>query len=361
MNKPRILICPLDWGLGHAVRCVPIIRTIKKLGAIPVIAADNGPLRLLKKEFPEAEFVTFPGVSVSYPNDGGNMLWSMIKQSPALFQGIKDETTFIKHIIPALQIDAIISDNRFGAYSIEVPSVYITHQIHIQTGNTITDALARKQHAKYMKNFQQVWIPDITENDGISGKLSHGKNIPSHGKYIGLLSRFSTLDALEKKYDVACILSGPEPQRSLLEEIFIQQASLFPDKKFVLVSGNNESLKNIPAHIHQITLADAEMIRSIYASSENVVCRSGYTSIMEMVTVNRSAWLIPTPGQTEQEYLADYVDGKLGFKTMLQKHVDMQRIFDEKIDPQQAMQHPDVLRDTITDLLKTINSKKELG
>lgn len=357
MNKPRILICPLDWGLGHAVRCVPIIRAIKKLGGIPIIAADNGPLALLKKEFPDDEFVIFPGVAVSYPDDGGNMLWSMIKQSPTLLQGIKNETAFIKKIIPELHIDAVISDNRFGAYSDQIPSIYITHQIHIQTGNMIPDALARKQHAQYMKKFQQVWIPDMEQESGLSGKLSHGNNIPKHARYIGLLSRFSELPKAERKYDISFILSGPEPQRSILEEIFIQQASSFPDKEFLLVRGKNELLQNIPTHIHQVTLADADMIQSAYASSENIVCRSGYTSIMEMVSVNRSAWLIPTPGQTEQEYLAGYVDGKFGFKSMLQKQMDLQKIFDENIDYQKDIRYQtnDILDKSIRNLISFAN------
>ena len=323
MIEKRILICPLDWGLGHAVRCVPIIRKLIEKGAVPVIAADGGPLALLQKEFPTAEFVHFPGVSVTYPSGSTSMLWSMMKQTPALLKGIKEETKFITEIVPRLEIDAVISDNRFGAYAKNVPSVYITHQIHIQTGNKITDRLARQHHARYMKNFHSVWIPDM-ESDGISGKLAHGSPIPNHARYIGLLGRFTQLPTLEQRYDVGFILSGPEPQRSILEDDILHQIHPFPDKKFALVRGTTQAFqKNIAKHITVISLADAKEIQELYASSQHIVCRSGYTSLMEMVTVGRNATLIPTPGQTEQEYLAKHLNGKFGFTAVTQNEFNL--------------------------------------
>lgn len=332
MSAPRILVCPLDWGLGHAVRCVPVIRALREAGAIPVIAADNGPLELLQKEFPDAEFVRFPGVRITYPASGANMFWSMLRQSPALLAGIRREQQFIEKTVKNNTIQGVISDNRFGAYSQLVPSVYMTHQIHIQTGNGFTDALARMQHARYMKNYRQVWIPDHAGENNLSGKLSHGGHIPKHATYIGPLSRFTELPAKEKTYDVALVLSGPEPQRTLLENTFLRQIEAFPDKKFALVRGKNERLNITRTNLAQFPLADHAVIQNIYGRAAHVVCRSGYTGIMEMATAGRSAWLVPTPGQTEQEYLARYLDGKYGFKQVRQEHFSLADVLSDKED-----------------------------
>jgi len=328
MNHPNILICPLDWGLGHAARCVPIIRALYAQGANPIIAADCGPLELLQKEFPNLEFIRFPGVPVTYPSQGESMVWSMLKQSPALLKGISEETACVENLVQKRNIHAVISDNRFGAYSKKIPSVYITHQIHIQTSHWLTDALARKQHAYYMKNFQAVWIPDHEEKDNLSGKLSHGNNIPASAQYIGLLSRFTSIPDAEKKYDTAFILSGPEPQRTIFEHQILNEIDSFPNKKFVLVRGKNETIDGLPKNITCIPLAETKTIQELYAQSNQVVCRSGYTSIMEMASAGRSAWLVPTPGQTEQEYLADYLAGRMGFKTMTQDSFTLHKILE---------------------------------
>jgi hypothetical protein len=355
MKNPNILVCPLDWGLGHAARCVPIIRELYSQGAIPIIAADRGPLELLQKEFPELEHICFPGVSVTYPSQGESMIWSMLKQSTALLKGISEETEFIKKLVQERQIHAVVSDNRFGAYSNKIPSVYITHQIHIQTGHWLTDALARKQHAHYMKNFQTVWIPDREEKDNLSGKLSHGTSIPVSARYIGLLSRFHFIPDAEKKYDVAFILSGPEPQRSIFEDQVLKEIDSYPDKNFVLVRGKNETISNLPKNITCIPLATTKTIQELYAQSDQIICRSGYTSIMEMVSVGRSAWLIPTPGQTEQEYLADYLAGRMGFKTMTQDTLSLHQVLQDPIPCTRYAKHDDhLLKEVISELLYSI-------
>lgn len=331
MHAARIMICPLDWGLGHAARCVPVIRALKAAGAVPVIAADRGPLALLRKEFPSDEFIRFPGVTVRYPANGKHMAWSMLKQSPKLLLGIREETRFVERSVKELGIDAVISDNRFGAYANGIPSVYISHQVHIQTGNAFTDALARRRHARYMRRFDEVWIPDAEGPDNLSGKLSHGKHVPGHASYIGPLSRFTEIPAGEKRYDAALILSGPEPQRSLLEADFLTQTKAFPGLKFLLVRGTDEVLGSLPENVDQIPLTDHESIRRICGETRHLICRSGYTSIMELAVAGRSAHLIPTPGQTEQIYLAAYLDGKYGFRSVAQERFSLAEILPEEI------------------------------
>lgn len=355
MSAPRILVCPLDWGLGHAVRCVPVIRALQAAGAVPVIAADGEPLELLRKEFPEAECLPFPGVPVTYPSSGGNMFGSMLRQSPKLLRGIRDEQRWIEKTVNEKNIQGVISDNRFGAYSKRRPSVYITHQVHIQTGSAFTDALARMQHARYMKKFRHVWIPDHAGPENLSGKLSHGKNIPKHTSYIGPLSRFTRLPEALNRYDVALVLSGPEPQRTLLEERFLRQIEAFPDKKFMLVRGKNEALETALPQLSLLPLASHTDIQQVYAQSTHVICRSGYTSIMEMATVGRSAWLIPTPGQTEQEYLARYLDVKYGFKQVHQEHFFLADVLaDKESIPQKINTDSNALKTAVRRFLESL-------
>ena len=330
MERPRLLICPLDWGLGHAVRCVPVIRALKRAGAVPVIAADKGPWDLLKKEFPDEEFIRFPGVTVTYPSAGGSMFLGMLRQSPQLLAGIQKEKAFVEKAVAELNIQGVVSDNRFGAFSRRVPSVYISHQIHIQTGNRFTDALARMQHAGYMKRYRHVWIPDAAGDENLAGKLAHGKHIPEHATYIGALCRFTKpLTDTNPTYEAALILSGPEPQRSLLEDDFLAQIGAFPHKKFLLIRGKKEPLETVPPHLTQIPLADHHDIQHAYAQAEHIICRSGYTSVMEMAAVGRSAWLIPTPGQTEQEYLARHLHGRHWFSFVRQDLFKLEDVWKE--------------------------------
>lgn len=331
MSAPRILVCPLNWGLGHAARCVPIIQALRAAGAVPVPAADGGPLELLRNEFPDLECLHFPGVTVKYPASGAGMFPSMLRQSPALLAGIRKERQWVAEAVAEYAIQGVISDNRFGAYSRRVPSAYITHQVHIQTGNGFTDTLARMQHARYMKNYARVWIPDLPGEPNLSGKLSHGKHIPQHARYIGPLSRFTTLPAAEKRYDVALLLSGPEPQRTLLEEKFLRQLGDFPHLKFALVRGKNEPLPVPYPHLTVLPLANRFEVQTLYAQATHVVCRSGYSSVMELAATGRPAWLVPTPGQTEQEYLARYLDGKHGFRQVRQERFSLEEVLREPL------------------------------
>ncbi len=326
MPALRILICPLDWGLGHAVRCIPIIRALQKAGAVPVIAADGSPLNILRSEFPDAEWIRFPGVQITYPKKGSLMPLSMALQTPAQLSGITRERKFIRKTVQDLRIDGIISDNRYGAVSDEVPSVFITHQLNILTGNRFSDSLAKWLNRHFTSAYGQIWIPDYVGSDNLSGKLSHGKYIPENARYIGPLSRFDALSARHKEFDAALVLSGPEPQRTLLENIFLQQASALPQKKFLLIRGKAGLPESCPAHVKVIPLASGQDILIAYASAEKIICRSGYTSVMELCALGKSAHLIPTPGQTEQEYLAQYLSSKGYFSQSRQSRFDLESV-----------------------------------
>lgn len=306
----RILIAPLDWGLGHATRCIPIIRYLLERKCEVVIAADGRPLLLLQKEFPLLEFVVMPGYNISYPKNG-SMVLKMASQIPKILSGIKREHQQLKKIVNEKKIDAVISDNRFGLWSSEVPCAFITHQLMIKS--PFGENLIHKLNKNYISKYSECWIPDCERENSLSGDLSHKFPLPKNAKYIGLLSRF--FDGAQKdkaKYDLLVILSGPEPQRTLFEKKIIGQLTTFSLKrkeavgKVLIVQGITEKKerRNVSESVEIVSHLTSEELQKEILSSEIILCRPGYSSVMDLAVLCKKAIFIPTPGQTEQEYLA---------------------------------------------------------
>lgn len=307
-GKQRILIAPLNWGLGHATRCIPIINELLSQGHQVIIAADGYPLQLLKQEFPPLECIEFPSFSVRYSNSSfqiGRLLWSL----PAILFDIWREHRQLQVYIGQYRISYVISDNRFGLWTRLVPCVYITHQLMVKMpkGLEFFERLGWLIHRFFINRYMACWIPDEAENGGLSGDLAHKYPLPKHAGFIGCQSRFtSTPDIFPiETYHTVVVVSGPEPQRSLFEKEWIVK-SLGQDKSVLIVRGlperevSREQLDNITLVSH---LPSAELKAQLLAAEE-IICRSGYSSIMDLHVLNRKATLIPTPGQTEQEYLA---------------------------------------------------------
>lgn len=300
--KKRILVAPLNWGLGHATRCIPIIKALITQGFEPVIASDGVALTLLKKEFPELDSIELPSYNITYPKKGKFFKLNLIIGTPKMLKAIKTEKKVLKSIIEPNQIEGVISDNRLGMYSKKVPSVFITHQLQVLSGNTTW--LSTKLHQKTIKNFDECWVPDHQNEPNLSGKLGHIKlnDIPT--KYIGPLSRFNTIKT-EKKYDVMVLLSGPEPQRTMLEEKLVKEFEGF-EGTVLFVKGivENELKKTDKGNMVIYNFMTSELLEKALNESALIVSRSGYTTIMDLAKLNKKAFFIPTPGQFEQEYLA---------------------------------------------------------
>jgi len=307
-NRRTILACPLDWGLGHATRMVPVIELLEKKGAKVVIAADNRPLEFLKQRFPELEFVKLPGFVPEYP-EKGSMALSMMRSLPKMLRQAKNSNLLLQKLIQEKHIDTVISDNRYELYSGKVPSVFITHQLNIQTSGwqKLADPAIKKTINSYIKKYDELWIPDLEGEENLSGELSHIQTMPiENTHFIGTLSRFSNLKIkpATEKIDLLILISGPEPQRSLLEEMLIKQA-LQTNLKTVILQGKPEisaivetdNIKVIP-HLPDVELA------GLIQSAKVVLSRPGYSTLMDLAVFEKKAVFIPTPGQTEQEYLA---------------------------------------------------------
>ena len=301
-SAKNILVAPLNWGLGHATRCIPIIRELEKNGFTPVLASDGVALHLLQKEFPHLQSLELPSYEIEYAKNGGDFKWKLIKNSPKMIEAIFTEKKIVKKWIAEFDLQGIISDNRLGVYSKKIPSVLMTHQLNVLSGKTTW--ISSKLHQYFIKKFTECWIPDKKENQNLTGKLGHLKNSSLNLKYLGPLSRLEKID-LPIKYDLMVILSGPEPQRTFLEQKLIKEIQSF-DGKILFIKGiiESEQKTDQDENVSYYNFMTSSEIETAFNESKIVLCRSGYTTVMDLAKLQKKAFFIPTPGQFEQEYLA---------------------------------------------------------
>ena len=301
-SNKTILIAPLNWGLGHATRCIPIIKALQDNNYIPIIASDGIALELLRKEFPYIQTLELPSYHIEYAKNAKNFKWKLIKNLPKMIIAILDEKKMVNSWIKKHDIDGIISDNRLGVFSKKVPSVFITHQLNVMTGNTTR--FTSKCHQYFIKKYTQCWVPDTNETPNLTGDLGHIKSNKLNLNYIGPLSRMRKKDT-PKIYDLMIILSGPEPQRTFLEEK-LQKEIVNYTGDVVFVKGvvektqTKEQIKNVTYY----NFMNTKQLELTFNESDLVLCRSGYTTVMDLAKLGKKAFFIPTPGQYEQEYLA---------------------------------------------------------
>lgn len=305
-GKTRILVAPLDWGLGHATRCIPIIRELLEHNTEVIIAADGRPYELLKKEFPSLSAVQLPGFTVAYP-EGNRITAKIVSQFPKIIISIFREHKALSNIIRNFKIDAVISDNRFGLFSKQIPCVYVTHQIGIMMPKRLQWAsrIVYFLNKALIQKYTACWIPDYEEEDNLSGWLSHYYPLPKNATFIGPLTRFKKISNVPKEYDILVMLSGPEPQRTVLENIMMEQLKLVRRKSLV-VRGIPEKTQHMKLSewISVVSSLDSEALNRTMLAAEIIVTRPGYSTIMDLDVLGKRAIFIPTPGQTEQEYLA---------------------------------------------------------
>lgn len=301
-STKNILVAPLNWGLGHATRCIPIIKALEQNDFTPIIASDGIALDLLRKEFPHLQTLELPSYQIEYAKNGANFKWKMLKNTPKMIEAILKEKKVVKKWVKEFNLIGIISDNRLGVRSKKVPSVFITHQLNVLTGTTTW--LTSKMHQQIIKKFSECWVPDFEKAPSLTGKLGHLKNPDFFINYIGPLSRFEK-KSTAIKYDLMVVLSGPEPQRGMLEnklkdELLEYKGNVIFIKGIIAPQQIIEQVNTIKFY-NFMTTAELE---NAFNESEMVLCRSGYTTIMDLVKLGKKAFFIPTPGQYEQEYLA---------------------------------------------------------
>ena len=308
----NVLVCPLNWGLGHATRCIPLIQSELVNGNKVIIASDGMPEQLLKAHFPELIYIQFPSYQFRYSR-GNSLIVAMSSSIPAILSGIIREHYQLKKISRDYNIDKIISDNRFGCFNKKVQSVYITHQLNIMMPGKLkwAEKLIRKIHYLFINQYDRCLIPDYPGAKNLSGALSHGFQLPRNAQFIGPLSRFDAIiiPALPDIYENIAIVSGPEPQRTLFQQQ-LSEICLESGRKSLLICGlpgkdiPRQTIANLTILPH---LTTAELA-GLLVRANKIYCRSGYSTIMDLDALGclEKAVLFPTPGQTEQEYLGEY-------------------------------------------------------
>jgi len=305
----KILICPLNWGLGHATRCVPIIQKLMNEGHEPIIAADGYPLQFLKQEFPTLRTIEFRGYKIKY-SSGKSQILAMFRNMPTIIWGIWQEHKYLKTLLKQEHFDQLISDNRFGLWNKKVHSIYITHQLMIKMPDSLSflEPIAWFIHRYIIQRYDECWIPDFEGKDNLSGDLAHKYPLPRRAKYIGMLSRFQYIHEIipSEEYDIVAVISGVEPQRTVFENQLLNRF-VDSEQKILIVCGK-PAIEKTTKKINNITfishLNDNELA-GILLGAKKIISRSGYSTIMDLKSLNclHKAEFIPTPGQTEQEYL----------------------------------------------------------
>ncbi len=378
-----VLVCPLDWGIGHATRCVPVIKALQDQGFRVIVAADGRPYEFYRNEYPEVELIRFPGTPIRYsvfkkhdsseelrmtndelrihlrrpfgeaemstikinniannpdlqftkhqspitnhqslitnpqpliPNPG--MTLTMLATLPRLFHGFRTEHKYLAKLVEETGANLVISDNRYGCWHPKVTSVFITHQLNIQVPGWMrwVRPILKKFIRKSVLRFSECWIPDLEDEGGLSGRLSHCSGLPPNCQFIGPLTRFTDLQAETPSLpcpaaEIFVMLSGPEPQRTILEELIIGQLRA-TTYGAIIAGGRTESqlAEVIDGRIHVFPHLPSVLMKHYIIQANYVICRSGYSTLMDLAALGKSAILIPTPGQTEQEYLANRLD-----------------------------------------------------
>lgn len=314
----KILLAPLNWGLGHATRCIPLIRQFLAEGNEVVLAGDGDSIMLLRKTFPDLRVVDLPSLELRYTHNAQQRGF-YLRAIPALIRFTLADHYYLRQLLAREQFDRVISDNRFGLFSREVHCTYITHQLYpiLPKRLRIVQPIARALHALIYRRYSEVWVPDYADSThNLAGDLAHGGAFDQYARYIGPLSRFSqyideegtkVCQANDYTYPVVAILSGLEPQRTYFEQALIADLKDAADRTLIV-----RGKIGVPAtvtHIGNITLvphmSDEQLMRFMH-DAQKIMVRSGYSTIMDLAILGLldKAYFYPTPGQSEQEYLA---------------------------------------------------------
>lgn len=304
----KLLIAPLDWGLGHATRCVPVIRDLLNNNCEVWLAGEGAQEKLLREEYSALPFLPLKGYRIRYAKNA--LAIKLLLQVPSILRSIKEENNWLKEQVSKHGFHAVVSDNRYGLYHEKVFSIFITHQLRIKSSlGKLSEDVLQKWNYKLISKFNECWIPDEEGKNNLAGDLSHPARLPFiRVKYIGSLSRFKKINIEGVKEHLLVILSGPEPQRTILENRIIDQIVNYPGTATIVRGLPGE--KNIIPSTNTIQVYNhltADELNKEMMKAEFIVSRSGYSTVMDIATVQKKSILIPTPGQTEQEYLADHL------------------------------------------------------
>ena len=331
MISKKVLVVPLNWGLGHTTRLIPVISMLQSLGAAIYFGGSKAQIALMKHEFKSIRYIPFPTIRIRLGKQKYQVM-SFFLQLPVFALQILREHLFLNKLIKRKGINVVISDNVYGLWNNNAYTIFITHQLEILLPgglkwiqNPVNQFIRRN-----ISKFNECWIPDVNGTINFAGKLSHPKKLPVNCKYIGILSRFDRQEPKTNntgtEHDLLILLSGPEPQRSQFERMIAKQLSQYAElEKYIVVRGIPYGRDTLSKK--WINHLPAQKLYKLIMASEYIICRSGYSTIMDLIALNKRALLVPTPGQKEQEYLASYMQEKNWFDTMDQEHFNLRNAF----------------------------------
>lgn len=338
-TKPRVLVSPLEWGLGHATRLCRMINVLLEKGMDVIIVADGLPYNFLSEQFPDLPIERLPIKQIRYTKGRTGFFVKLFAQIPGLFFSILRSKKKLNLLIEKYHIDFIISDNRYGFSHPDIPSVFVTHQLRPVPPKSMIwlQSAFGRYHLWMLRKYKYIWVADFKGSESVVGSMSA---LPGNNPKIRYIDPLSWLEGksidkpVKEQYDILILLSGPEPQRSLLE-VKVLNDFKDSDKKILILQGlphkNNDDIKDERlGNLRILNHLSGEEILYHILNTEILICRAGVVTVFDLAILGRSAILIPTPGQTEQEYVAERLDRKGYFMNVKQEDFGLQSLEEYK-------------------------------
>ena len=361
--RPIVIVAPMNWGLGHATRSVPVVEALLASGAQVHLASDGDALSLLRKEFPQLPWHTLPSYGITYPK--GSFAWHMTRQGFRMIGAYFNERRVIKRIARQTGARAVVSDHRLGCRVGGLYNVVIAHLVRLPRVGPLSWFMRLNQY-RFLNQFDALWIPDLPEPPGLSGALGHTRWQHRRRRFVGALTRMKPLPKVDQRANLIAVLSGPEPARTHFEQRIVAQMAAMTTKKFILVRGlpRAKDVLPVPAHIEVHNFMASHDLQLAIASADSMLSRSGYSTILDLTVLKKPTCFVPTPGQPEQEQLAAGLAAQKLFPTASQDNFEIATFLKELPQYKGFSDWPDskhLLAEAVGDLMAilTCNAKPE--
>jgi uncharacterized protein (TIGR00661 family) len=296
ISNQTILYACNDWGMGHLTRSIPIIQQLLQQNNTLIFAGTEQQQTILKQYCKPIQCVFLKGYSLQFSGKG-NWTFEMLKNTYRIQKTIQQENTAVKQLCQQWKISLVISDHRYGFRHQTIPSIFITHQVTLPLKGI--QQFANQWHTNQLKKFNSIWVLD-TDKHQFAGELSTPKSsLPID--YIGIQSRFNKRNTNSENYILA-VISGPEPYT---EQLFneIKKIALQTEEKIKCICPNKYVYTQLPQNLEIVQHTSWTAMDELFYNCKAIISRSGYTTIMDNVILQKPIRYIPTPGQLEQEYL----------------------------------------------------------
>ncbi len=308
----KVLVSVLDWGLGHASRTSVVVRRLVERGCHVTLAGSGRSLELLSADFPDLPVLYLRSFSPRL--SGGRWQWLQIAfQTPGFLFRIWREHIDVERLARQIKPDLIISDNRYGVWSRSCRNLFVTHQFnpHIAPGAPRwAERFVSAVLSLFVRKFDACLVPDVAIG-GLSGELSSPVPKGLVARCVGVLSRMSFVEAVDVgPVEWLGVVSGPEPQRSAFAAELISRFASLDGRRVVVCADSGRADSVAEGGVEVVGLASAPLLKGLMLGARHIVCRSGYSTIMDLVAIGRlddTVELVPTPGQAEQEFLAERI------------------------------------------------------